>query len=160
MDAVWPQIDLFLRNPWDFIKNYQSSLINQEWKEREEKCRKLLIEIDKAILKKRDELKECYRREVQDPGRAEIFLELSAEVGAQLNALEKQKKTLEIDLEAFNRYEEHSKVVMEYSKALKGKLENISEEEKAKFIRELLEGIYIGKELIHVRYRFEKFMNG
>ena len=154
MSFVWPKIELFLKNPGELIQKYGSSLRDNEGKEREERCRKLLFETEKSIVKKKSELKEAFRREIEQPEQAEIFSELSAELANELQALEKQKETLSIDLQAYDRYEEHAKVIMEHSKAIKGKLKTLTEEEKAKIMRELLEWIYIGKHQVTVKYRF------
>lgn len=121
------------------MRRYGSELASGEGRDREAKCRKDLADVERAITKMKQELKSARIMEIRHPDEAEIFAEISSELASGLHALEKQKATLLVDLEAFDRYEEHAKVILEHSKAIRSRLGSVTDEDRAKLMRELLE---------------------
>ncbi len=157
MQKVWPQIELFLRNPGELIAKYESSLQDGVGKEREDNSRKELAEIGSSIAKRRQELKDALRKELSDTSKADIYHEIANDMSLEIQALEKRKETLSKDVDSFDRYDEFMETVMERSKALEGKIESLTDEDKAIIIRQLIHKIFISKTKIIVKYRFEKY---
>lgn len=155
---VWPQIDMFLRNPKELLKIYDE--INNSWEDKEKMTSymKELSNLNWLIMKNNNSLKSVYRKEIEteDETEKKTYSDIWKDLLREIQIFERRKNELENMIRDHESVEDTKNSILELSKIYKEKYWKIDEKEKQMYIDHFVDRVTIFSDRNRVRYKFER----
>lgn len=156
LEVVWNEIEKYLQNPWEAMKRYQEWLEGNNRENRILEAKRQLADIDRKVSTRRVTHKDALRKALEGWENAETYASIAYDLTNELRDLGIASQQVKNELDALNKQDEDMKIVLSRAEEYRGRLGNITLEQKGKLIRELVYQIQLSREHGKIIFNFEK----
>lgn len=156
IEKIWPPIEHFLQHPEDAVRAYEARLEKGGEMEKELAFNLELSRTNEKIAKKKKARTDAVKASFEDPEMAHEIRKAIDEFGLEIQALERQKESIEKSITAIKERKGLMESAIAVSEEFKKKLGEITDKDRNDYIKRLTHLVELFPDGMRVVYKFEK----